>query len=72
MNQQATHGLPCPECATVIPVRMEELLFSMRFCCPSCGLALSLDRQESRPALDALEEYYYAMEEIKAREPSLR
>jgi predicted RNA-binding Zn-ribbon protein involved in translation (DUF1610 family) len=72
MIQHNGQGLPCPKCATVIPLKAEDLLFSIRFVCPNCGLAISLDRSESREALDALEEFYYAMEEIKAREPNLK
>ena len=54
MSDPSRTGLPCPECGYVIPMTMELLLTQETFYCTSCGLELTLNRQQSQETLDAL------------------
>lgn len=44
-------GFECPVCKGFIPVRIEELVVSLQVSCPSCGLLLTLDKNNSGKAL---------------------
>lgn len=59
-------GLPCPECGTVIPIRISQLLSETSFRCAACGLVLTLDRAASAPSLAALEQLHKAFREAEA------
>lgn len=49
-------GIPCPDCGTLIPVTIFDLLFSSgNFVCSCCGRMLTLMRQESAQALGELQ-----------------
>lgn len=49
-------GIPCPDCGTLIPVTIFDLLSSSgNFVCSCCGRILTLMRQESAQALDELQ-----------------
>ena len=44
-------GIPCPDCGTLIPVTISDLLGpSGNFTCSNCGRKLSLMRRESAQA----------------------
>ena len=43
-------GFECPVCKGFIPVRIEELVVSLQVSCPSCGLLLTLDKNNSGKA----------------------
>ncbi len=71
MTTDDGQGLPCPECGIIIPVTMQQLLFSPRITCPACALSLTVDQTESAEALDSLRAYYNRMEEIKQANPEM-
>lgn len=49
-------GIPCPDCGTLIPVTIFDLLCSSgNFVCSCCGRKLTLMRQESAQALGELQ-----------------
>ncbi|WP_298061926.1 hypothetical protein [uncultured Rikenella sp.] len=49
-------GIPCPDCGTLIPVTISDLLGpSGNFTCSNCGRKLSLMRRESAQALNELQ-----------------
>lgn len=47
-------GLQCPECGFHIEVTISMLLNNAAVFCSSCGLKLTIDRDESREGLDQL------------------
>ena len=56
-------GLNCPQCGFRIRFSMESLLMNHAVTCTGCGLELTIDRSESRPALDALQKLYDGIQE---------
>lgn len=72
-QEQAQHGLPCPQCSFLIPVTMDMLLKAafQPIRCPNCGLQLRVDAEKSKESLDdlrKLREGIRAAEEIKAQQ----
>ncbi len=58
-------GLRCPECNTLIPVSIAELLHVGAVVCPNCTLMLEVDRERSHGALDALQRLQSAHDEAR-------
>ena len=56
MPQQQTPGLKCPQCGQFIPTTITELLTAPALVCPYCGLELSINRSESKQAMEILKE----------------
>ncbi|MBQ1408799.1 MAG: hypothetical protein IIY87_03470 [Bacteroidales bacterium] len=56
MPQQQTPGLKCPQCGQFIPTTIAELLSAPALVCPHCKLELSINRSESKQAMDILKE----------------
>ena len=56
MPQQQTPGLKCPRCSQFIPTTISELLSAPALVCPYCGLELSINRNESKQAMEILKE----------------
>ena len=50
-------GMPCPTCGGFIPVTMQEIITASCIHCPSCGITLNINQQESRPAIEALQKF---------------
>lgn len=53
-NQQKTPGLNCPQCGAFIPTSIPELLYSSGLHCMHCGLTLTINRNESKRAMEIL------------------
>lgn len=53
-NQQKTPGLNCPQCGAFIPTSIPELLYSRGLHCMHCGLTLTINRNESKRAMEIL------------------
>lgn len=64
-------GFPCPECSTPIVVEAVTLLAAGAIQCTRCGLELTIQREASAPALDALSEYMTEFEKIQSNLPDL-
>ena len=58
-------GLACPQCGFRIQVTIEALLKNLTVSCSSCGLALSIDQEKSKPAINALEDLYNSIEKVE-------
>ncbi|MCC5637473.1 hypothetical protein LC593_16815 [Nostoc sp. CHAB 5844] len=63
-GQQRTPGMPCPECGFFIEMSIYSLLTQAEFKCPGCLLTLSMDRKESRPALEILQKVNTQVEQL--------
>lgn len=48
-------GFECPVCKGFISVKIEELMANMQVSCPSCGLLLTLDKNNSGKALGLID-----------------
>ena len=53
---QQTPGLKCPQCGHFITTTISELLSAQALRCPFCGLELTINRNESRQAMELLKE----------------
>ncbi|HYE50571.1 MAG TPA: hypothetical protein VEB20_13340 [Azospirillaceae bacterium] len=71
MTTQSAHGIACPGCRTPIKVTMEDLLFGGGVACHACGLELTLNREGSQEALEALREYHGKLQEAKEKAPGV-
>lgn len=53
-NGERIPGMKCPVCEQFIPISAVEIMAAMAIMCPHCGLRLSINRQESSRAIEAL------------------
>jgi len=53
-NNQKQPGLNCPQCGHFIPTTISELLSASGLRCPNCRLELTINRQESKRAMEIL------------------
>jgi hypothetical protein len=58
-------GIPCPKCGALIELKIEDLLRKSLFRCRQCGLELTLNRFQSREALEALDKLQSAIEPLQ-------
>lgn len=56
MPQQQSPGLKCPQCGQFIPTSISELLSANALKCPYCRLELTINRAESKHAMEILKE----------------
>lgn len=63
-SSQRVSTIQCPVCKTSIPASISELLIAGGLTCPSCGLQLSMDRNQSQKALDALKKVEEAQKRV--------
>lgn len=54
-NNQKQPGLNCPQCGHFIPTTITELLSARALRCPHCRLELTINRQESKRAMEILQ-----------------
>ncbi len=54
-QNQREPGMPCPRCGGFIRTTAAELLVSAYLRCPHCLLQLTIDRNQSKKALQALQ-----------------
>ena len=52
-------------------MRIQDLLFSSNFRCVFCRLDLTMDREESRVSLNALQQLHIAMDNVEAAKKGL-
>lgn len=53
-QQQRVPGIRCPHCGNLIPISIQQILFSSSLFCPTCGLKLNIDKTKSDKALKLL------------------
>ena len=72
VTQQAQRisGMPCPKCGGFIPISMFQIIADAAIICPHCGLRLSINRQESGRAIDALRKFQQAQADFDRRTQS--
>ena len=54
-NNQKQPGLTCPKCGHFIPTTITELLSARALCCPHCRLEVTINRHESKRAMEILQ-----------------
>ena len=59
-------GLKCPECSTLIPMSIDLLLSESSFHCPGCALQISIDKEQSKACLNALQKLDTNLKNAKA------
>ncbi|MDJ0679895.1 MAG: hypothetical protein QNJ18_08545 [Xenococcaceae cyanobacterium MO_167.B52] len=64
-SQQRSPGISCPRCGFFIEMSVQSLLYQASFQCPGCLLTLSMDRNQSRSALEILQKVNKEMENIE-------
>ncbi|MDO4196395.1 MAG: hypothetical protein Q4D33_09615 [Prevotellaceae bacterium] len=55
-NTQKEPGMNCPQCGNFIRTSIVELLSATGLKCHHCGLVLTINRNESKRAMDLLRE----------------
>lgn len=63
--QQKTPGLNCPKCGAFIPTTIGELLSATGLRCTHCGLVLTINRNESKRAMEILKNVDAAQQNLK-------
>ncbi len=58
---QHSPGLQCPTCGQLIPVSIQQILFSKCIMCPECGLILTISKEKSDKAQEILKKVDDAM-----------
>ena len=58
-------GMKCPICEGFIPIGVNQLLFDGGISCPHCGLSLTINRMQSKQALEALRKVEEAIENLR-------
>lgn len=64
MEQKKVNGMECPVCVGFIPVDIEQLLYDGVIACPNCGLRLTVNRQQSQAAMNALKKVDDAVKRV--------
>ena len=57
-------GFPCPQCGDPFRLTAAELLAGEEFACAACGLVLTLNKEQSAPALEKLRAHERTIEQI--------
>lgn len=65
---QRVNGLDCPVCKAFIPVSVSRLLRESCVVCPACGLRLTINKAQSRKAMEALEKIDAAVRNLREKE----
>ncbi len=65
---QRVSGMDCPVCRMFIPISIPQLLYDGGILCPHCGLMMTINKLQSRQALDALRKVDEATRKVKETE----
>jgi len=65
---QRVSGMNCPVCRMFIPISIPQLLYDGGILCPHCGLMMTINKLQSRQALDALRRVDEATKKVKETE----
>lgn len=65
---QQVSGMNCPSCRGFIPVSVHQLLYEGGIVCPHCGLSMTIDKAQSKKALDALAKVEAATRRVRETE----
>ncbi|MCF0166139.1 MAG: hypothetical protein HUJ89_03025 [Bacteroidales bacterium] len=61
---QQTPGMKCPQCGMFIPTTINDILTQPALICPYCGLCLTINREESRRAMEILKDVNEAQQNL--------
>lgn len=64
-NQQRVSGFYCPVCKGFIPVSIIQLINSAELICPQCTLAIRINPEDSKDAVEALKKVQRAENQVK-------
>lgn len=64
-NKRQVPGLNCPQCGRFIETSISELLTAKGLVCPYCKLQLTINKQESKRALEILEDVEKASKNVE-------
>lgn len=67
-GHQRMSGMKCPVCDGFIPISIQQLLFDGGISCPHCGLLMTINRHQSRAAMEALAKVNAAMRKVRETE----
>lgn len=65
---QQISGMKCPVCEMFIPVSISQLLYDGGIMCPYCGLMMTINKPQSKRALEALRKVEDATKKVKETE----
>lgn len=65
---QQTSGMKCPLCQGFIPISIYQLLHENGIMCPHCGLSMTINKTQSKKALDALAKVEAATRKVRETE----
>ena len=63
-STQKEPGLNCPQCGQFIRTTIQELLTAQRLKCPHCHLTLTINRNESKRAMEILKDVNEAQQNL--------
>lgn len=63
-SQEHKPGLACPECGFFINMSIEDVLYKSGIQCAHCGLKLTMQRNMSKDALQALQNLDAAIKNV--------
>ena len=64
--EEKKSGFNCPECNFYVEVTLKSLLFEQSQTCPSCLTKFTMDRQESRQALDLMQKLNTVIDNLES------
>lgn len=65
-QEEKKSGFNCPECGFFVEVSLKTLLFNKNQQCPSCLTQFTMDREESKPALELMQKLNTVIENIES------
>ena len=65
---QQVGGMKCPACQGFIPISVHQLLHEGGIVCPHCGLSMTINKAQSKRALEALEKVEAATRKVRETE----
>ena len=65
-SNSGTPGFNCPNCNFFVEVTLKSLLFEANQKCPSCLTKFTMDRQESKRAIELMQKLNTVIENIES------
>lgn len=65
---QRISGMNCPVCRMFVPISISQLLYDGGIMCPHCGLMMTINKSQSKQALDALKKVEGATKKVRETE----
>lgn len=65
-NNQKPPGFNCPKCNFFVEVSLKSLLFDMNQSCPGCLTSFTMDREQSKQALELMQKLNTVIDNIES------